>query len=408
MKTFHYEGLSASGAKVEGVVEAFDRSDAVVRARENCSRVVNIEPVRNSKMDKLMNADVSELLTGGKIKIKALSLLCSQMAIELKAGLPLVTSLKLVAENEQDKHMQKILNEVGDDVQAGNGLADSFALRGPALPNSFIETIRAGEESGKLDECFDRLKTYYDSSAAVSTKVSNAMIYPIMVIGVAVLVIGIIMVTAVPVFVETFADMGSSLPLPTRILIAVSNFMTSHGILLISIIVALILGLYLFGKTDSGKRAYARLGLTVPGIKLVSRMQAASQLSSTLATMLAAGLPMVLAIQITAGTLSNVLVSDDVLNAAQGVLEGRRMSDGLRKSKWFPNLLVEMTAVGEETGKLEDTLNVVSDYYTKEVDTAVKRALEILNPVITMVLALIVVFILLSVYMPLFSMYGSI
>jgi len=161
----------------------------------------------------------------------------------------------------------------------------------------------------------------------------------------------------------------------------------------------------LFAKSDTGRHFFAKLLLTFPGISLVNQMNAASQFAATMSTMLASGLPLVQATQITAATASNLLISEDIMAACNGVIEGNRLSDGLRQSKWLPNLLLEMSSVGEETGRMEETLDVINEYYTKEVDVAVKRALEIMNPAITMVLAGLVVFILLSVYLPIFSMY---
>ena len=405
MTTYRYKGMTSSGAEVEGLVEAFDKSDAVVKAKENCRVLVSVEPVSGGKMNDILNADIGDLLSGGKIKAKALTLLCSQLSIELRAGLPLVSALKLVAENEEDKKLKKILSEVADDVHAGNGLADAFATRGPGLPRTFIETIRAGEESGKLDETFARLQNYYEKSAAVGSKVASAMIYPAMLIAVAILVVGIIMVVAVPVFEDSFASMGNELPGPTKALIAMSNFMVNNWLLLIAIIAAAALGIIFYGKTDSGAHLYARIALSFPGLGLVNQMNAASQFATTFSTMLASGLPLVSAARITANTSENLLIQEDIEKAVTGVVEGNRLADGMKESPWFPTMLKEMITVGEETGKLEDTLNVVSEYYTQEVDSAVKKALDILNPCITMVLAAIVVFILLSVYLPLFSMY---
>lgn len=405
MITYRYKGMTSGGSPVEGIIEAFDKQDALNKAKENCRILISVEPVSKGKFGDLMSADIKNLFGGGKIKPKALSLLCSQLAIELKAGLPLVSALRLVAENEEDKRIKALLSEVADDVHAGNGLADSFALRGPSLPTTFIETVRAGEESGKLDECFARMKVYYEDSAAVSAKVGSAMIYPALLITVAVIVVGIIMIVAVPVFEEAFSSMGNELPGVTKALIAMSNFMVDYWLILVAIILAAVLALVLYGKTDNGRHVYAKLLLTFPGISLVNKMNAASQFASTMSTMLSAGLPLVQASQITAATTSNLLIQEDILAACNGVIEGNRLSDGLKKSPWLPPLLLEMTAVGEETGQMEETLSVISDYYTKEVDVAVKRALEILNPAITMVLAGLVVFILLSVYLPIFGLY---
>ena len=405
MTTYRYKGMTSSGAEVEGLVEAFDKSDAVAKAKENCRVLVSVEPVSGGKVNDILNADIGDLFSGGKIKAKALTLLCSQLSIELRAGLPLVSALRLVAENEEDKKLKKILTEVADDVHAGNGLADAFASRGPGLPRTFIETVRAGEESGKLDETFARLQTYYEKSAAVGSKVASAMVYPAMLIAVAVIVVGIIMIVAVPVFEKSFADMGNELPGVTKALIAMSNFMVNNWLLLVAVIAAVALAVIFYGKTDSGAHLYARIALSFPGLGLVNKMNAASQFATTFSTMLASGLPLVSAARITANTSENLLIQEDIEKAVTGVVEGNRLADGLKSSPWFPQLLLEMVTVGEETGKLEETLNVISEYYTQEVDSAVKKALDILNPCITMVLAAMVVFILLSVYLPIFSMY---
>ena len=405
MIAYRYKGLTSGGVEVQGVVEAFDRADAVSKAKANCRVLVEITPVKTS--DGILNADVGQLLGGGKIKPKKLALLCSQLAIEQKAGLPLVRSLQLVAENEQDKTLKRILGEVAEDVHAGNGLADSFAKRGPQLPKSFIETVRAGEDSGRLDDSFSKLKVYYENSANVASKVASAMVYPIMLIVVAIIVVGIIMIKAVPVFESSFADMGSELPGVTKMLIAISNFFTDYWLVAVALFAIVFLAAYLCGKTDRGAHLYARIALKFPGIGMVNIMNGACELCSTLSTMLSAGLPLVQAATITANVASNLLISEDIRSATTGVIEGKPLSDGLRKSPWIPSLLKEMIAVGEETGKLEDTLNVVNDYYTQEVAVAVQRALGILEPCIILVLAGLVVFILLSVYLPLFSMYGS-
>ena len=406
MIAYRYKGLTSGGVEVQGVVEAFDRADAVTKAKANCRVLIEIAPVKSS--DGILNADIGQLLGGGKIKPKKLALLCSQLAIEQKAGLPLVRSLELVAENEQDKTLKRILTEVAEDVHAGNGLADSFAKRGPQLPKSFIETVRAGEDAGRLDDSFTKLKVYYENSASVASKVTSAMVYPIMLIVVAIVVVAIIMIKAVPVFESSFADMGSELPGVTKMLIAISNFFVNYWLLGLAILAAVILAAYLYGRTDSGAHLYARIALKFPGIGMVNIMNGACELCSTLSTMLSAGLPLVQAASITANVASNLLISEDIRSATTGVIEGNTLGSGLKDSPWIPNLLKEMIAVGEETGKLEDTLNVVNDYYTQEVNTAVQRALGILEPCIVLVLAGLVVFILLSVYLPLFSMYGSV
>ncbi len=407
MTTYRYKGLSANGAVVEGLVEAFDETEAVEKAHESCRVLLCVVPERTGKIRDIANLDVA-LLFARKAKPKALALLCSQLAIALKAGMPLVASLRIVAENESNKYLKQILKDVADDVHAGNRLADAFAMRGSSLPHLFIETVRVGEESGRLDDCFAHLQTYYQDAATVSNQVANALTYPILLLTVAIVVVNVIMLKAVPVFEECFATLGVKLPLPTRLFIIMSHFLTDHIVPLAATLMAIVGGLVLFGRTDAGRRFFAAVALKFPGIRLVNRMNAAYQFASTLCTTLAAGLPLVQAASITAEVIDNVLIREDVLLATQGVVEGNALGDGLRQSKWFPSLLLEMTAVGEQTAKLEDTLTVVGTYYSKEVSAAVERALRLLEPIIIIVLACIVAFILLCVYLPLFTMYGTV
>ena len=407
MKTYRYRGLSSSGAEVEGVVEAFDEKDAAAKARENCRILTSVELAGSGKLNDVMNADIGAML-GSKVTGKKLSVLCSQLAIELKAGLPLVRALELSAENEEDKRLKAMLSEVASDVSGGNSLADSFASRGPFMPKTFVETVRAGENSGKLDECFEHLKSYYEDSAAVSAKVRSALIYPVILIIVAVAVVAIIMIKAVPVFEKSFGDMGNELPGVTKALIAVSHFFTDNILILVAVLAALVLGIYLYNRTDSGKHFFGRLALSFPGVGLVNRMNASCQFAGTMTTMLSAGLSLMESTKLTSSVLDNVLIREDVERAVEGVVEGKRLGDGLRQSKWLPSMLVEMTAVGEETGNMMDTMTVVNDYYTKETTESVNTALGILEPVIIFVMAALVVFILMAVYLPLFTMYGSV
>lgn len=405
MRNYRYEGLASNGQKVTGVVEAFDEDDASAKARQACHVILSVKQV-SAQGTNIFNTDLS-ILMGGKIKDKELALLCSQMCIELKAGLSIVKSLQLIAENEKNANLKKILSEVADDVHAGHGLADSFAARGgTSIPNTFTETIRAGEESGRLEECFLRLKKYYENQSGIKSAVGSALIYPILLMVVAVAVVAIIMIFAVPVFKQSFGDEG--LPGVTKALIACSDFMVNNWIILLIIIAILALAIKFFGRTEKGAHLYAWLALKFPGIGQVKMMSNAANFCATMSTMLSAGLPLVKALNITADVTDNILISEDLKAAAKGVVEGEKMEKGIRESQWFPQLLKEMTAVGEETGKLEETLDVVSDYYTKEVDVAVKNALGILEPAIIMVLAGLVVFILLAVYLPLFGMYGDV
>ena len=401
MTSFKYKAISHSGAQIEGVIEAFDRVEAVNLIKETCSIVLSVQEVRGlTKETKNLFARVSE---------KSLSLICRQFAIILAAGLPLVKTVELVADQVSDKLMKKILGQVAGDIASGRSLAASFETRGQKkLPTTFIETIRAGEEAGSLDQAFQRLADYYNKRSKTRQKIKSAMIYPIFVIIVAVIVVSVVMMVAVPMFRSTFANMGINLPPLTRAMIAVSNFFSHYSIVLVIALAGLVIGVKMWSTTEQGRRFFGNLMLKLPVIGKVASMNAASQFANTMSTMMGAGLGIIKAIGITGKSVSNYIVGSEVQGTARGVETGRRLGACMKECRHLPDLLIEMTAVGEETGSLEDTLQVIGDYYDNEAEVAVTRALNLLEPAIIVMLAIFVVLILFAVYIPIFSMYNGI
>lgn len=407
MKRYRYTGCNASGDPVEGIVEAADPESAAELARRHCRALTGITPVPDYTLRDYLQMDMGQLLSGGKLPPKQLSLLCTQLAIGLRSGMSLVRCLELTANSQKSPQLRRLLQDAASDVRSGESLADALQNRNSQLPAAFLQTIRAGEASGTLSDAFRRLGDYYEKQAAVSTAVSSAMVYPAMLILAAIGVIVIIMVFAVPVFEDTFARMADSLPLPTAILIGISRFLTRHAFVLTALTVCAGLGLTAFARSDRGRIFFAKASLHLPGIGEVNRMQGAAQLSTTLASMLRSGLTLVSAMEITTETLDNPLLQIALRQACQRILDGEPLSHALEKAGYFPALLTELTAVGQESGALDETLELAAGHYRSEVDTAVKRALGILEPCIILVLAMLVVFILLAVYLPIFSMYGA-
>ena len=401
MTTFKYEALSASGGHVNGSIEAYDKLDAIAKIRENGDTVIKISEQKNLG---ILSMDIG----GGKIKMSNLALLCSQFSIILGAGLPLVRAVELVANQTEDKTLRTLLHSVAGDVSAGHSLADSFEDRGPTLPTTFIETVRAGEKSGNLENSFARLEKYYDKTSKTRGKVKSAMAYPAMIMVVAVVVIIIIMVVAVPMFKQTFEDLGGELPMVTQILIACSDFFAQYIIVLIAAVAALVLAYKLYGRTESGKVNLAKFKLKMPVLGKINRLSCASNFANTMTTMMASGLSVISALSITSRVITNYVVSRSVQEMVVDIESGRRLGDAMRKVPYFPDLLVEMTSVGEETGSIESTLIIIGDYFDNEVATATERALSLLEPMIIVVLAVFVCFVLLAIYLPMFSMYDSV
>ena len=400
MTTYKYKGISADGAKVSGVIKAYDEFEAVSQLRETCSVVTRIEAVPEQTGGVRLGAH--------RIKAQELAILCSQFAIILTSGLPIVRCVEMVAAQARTREVQQVLRRVGEDVSGGYSLAQSFSNAGTAFPVTFIETIRAGEQAGTLELCFDRLHKYYDKSAKTHAKLVSTLVYPVLVLIVAAIVFLIIMLFAVPMFTATFAEMGSELPGITKGLMAVSGFFQHYWWTLL--LAALTIGIVrlLLRRSESGRLWLAAGKLKRSPLKRLHQMSAASQFAATMATMLTAGLPVTRSLEVTAGVVSNDLFADAVRRVRQGVEQGRDLADCMLADPTFPRLLTEMTGVGERSGNLEQTLTVIGDYFDNEVGVMTQRLLSLLEPAITIALAIITVVLLLAVYLPMFTMYGSI
>lgn len=396
MKVFKYEAMSSSGSRVQGIIEGYDKNDAIAKVRDQGQVVVKIQEQKSGGGS-----------TNGKVSDKVLALVCSQFKIILQAGLPLVRTVELVANQTADKTLKAILTEVQRDIEAGHSLAESFAERGKTLPNTFVETIRAGEKSGNLETSFARLQTYFEKRFITQGKVKGAMTYPAIIVVVMIVAVVIVNVVAVPMFEETFAELGGALPLPTKVLIGVSNAMTNYGIVMLGVVAALIFAYKVWSSTDKGSKTMAALALSVPMLGKINTLNAATEFATTITTLMSSGLPLVEAITITGKVIKNRLISQAVQGCAVGIESGRRLGDCVREIEYFPDLLIEMTAVGEETGSLESTLTVVADYFDNEVNAAVDGLLSAIEPILIVIIAVFVCFVLLSIYLPMFSMYDG-
>ena len=389
------------GNMVEGVAEANSRDEAIRQLRESGLIVAKMDEVSDSKKDIDLKLGIK------KAKEKTLSVTCNQFAILLKAGLPMTRTIELIAHQTEDKTLAQILEDAANDVAAGYSLASSLEKNGTGLPTTFIESIRAGEESGSLETVFERLSSYYEKSSRTKAKVKSAMIYPTFVMVIAVIVVAIIMIFAVPVFKDSFASMGEDLPAITQFVIDASNFFTNWWWLLVVIVIVLFVAVKIAKKNDDFRLKWSEIGIRIPVIGRINLMSAASEYAGTMSVMMSAGLPIVRAVGVTARSMTNYYMAHSLENTLPQLEAGKTLATALRAENTLPELAIEMTSVGEQTGALESTLNVISEYYDNEVETATSRAMSILEPMIIVVLAGIVFVLLLSVYLPMFSMYGS-
>ena len=384
-------------------MEGYNELDAVDRIKQTCDVILKMTPIKRD-MGALMNLEIG----GNKLNAKAFTVMCSQFSIILNAGIPIGRTVHLIADKTTDKPLKRILTSVAGDVEGGRSLADSFADRGgDILPPTFVETIRAGEESGNLDRAFDNMYHLFDKRVKMAGKVRSALAYPAFVMVIAVAVVIVLMVKVVPTFMTIFEDYGAELPFMTKLLISISNFF-QHSWLIILVIIAVILLIYkLVSRTEKGKMALSKLALKLPVIGNINILNGASQFANSINSMMASGLPITNAVGITARTMDSYYLSSETSRLVSKLEEGRSLGASMREAGVMPDILVDMVNVGEETGELEDTMSTIAGYYDTELEMATDSAMRKLETGALLFIAVVAGFIVIAIYMAMFDMYGA-
>jgi len=405
MPTYKYSAMSRDGKKVSGVIEGFNELDAVSKIKEAYSIVLQISEVKEKgRAAQLMSMD----LGGNKLNAKAFTLMCSQFSVILRAGIPITRTVELIAEKMTDKPLKRVLEQVSKDVEAGRSLSASFAERGKKLfPITFLETIHAGEEAGSLDTAFDSVSKHFTKQSKMKGKVRGALIYPAFVLVIAIVVVVVMMVKVVPTFTAIFDNYDAELPLPTQMLIGMSDFFKNNWMILAGIAAAVVLGFKLYGNTEDGRINLAKLQLRLPVLGNIANLNGASQFANTMTMMLNAGLPMTKSVTITSRVMDNYFFSQEVGKVTAKLEEGQTLGRCLRDSGCLPDILVDMTAVGEDSGELASTLGMTAEYYDSELEQATADALAKLEPTVLVFLAAFAGFIVIAIYMAMFGMYAA-
>ena len=401
METFKYTALSPSGEKVSGIIEGYNELDAVDRIKQTCDVILKLTQVKKDK------GGLSMEIGGNKLKDKDVAIMCNQFAIILKAGIPLARAVHLIADKITDKPLKKIVSGVAEDVESGRSVSESFADRGAdKLPVTFVETLRAGEESGNLDRSFESLARLFEKKVKLGGKVRSALAYPMFVLVIAIAVVIVLMVKVVPTFTAIFDSYGAELPLMTRMLIGISNFFRKGWPYILVILAIIILVYKITQKTESGQMALAKLQLKLPVLGEISLLNGASQFAGSMATMLSAGLPMAKAVSITGRTMDNYYLSSETGKLVSKLEEGKALGTSMAEAAYLPDILVDMVNVGEETGEMEETMRTISGYYDSELEMATDSAMKKLEPALLVVMAAIAGFIVVAIYMAMFDMYS--
>ena len=397
MATFAYTGRTRAGQNVSGERVAETMDAAVAALRRDQILVTNISPVK----DKAKAGKGSRAKT---VQPKRLAVFTRQFSVMIDAGLPLVQCLEILGTQEDDKSFSATILATRADVESGASLADAMRKHPKSFDPLFTNMVAAGEAGGILDTILKRLATYIEKAVKLKSQVKSAMIYPVAVIGIAAIVVTVILWKVIPTFASLFAGLGAELPLPTRIVIAMSN-----GVVLFMpyAIVSMIAAFFAFRSyyaTPNGRMTIDGLTLRLPVLGMLLRKIAVARFCRTLSTLLASGVSILEALDITAKTAGNAVIEKSVLTTRKSIERGETIAQPLRETAVFPPMVVQMIGVGEATGALDTMLSKIADFYEEEVDIAVAGLLTLLEPVMIAILGTVVGGIVIAMYMPIFGL----
>jgi len=399
MPVYTYKGTNKAGTSVSGEMNATSKTEV-----QNQLRRQQITATKMSEKGKEFNLPTF----GAGVNAKELAIFTRQFSVMIDAGLPLVQCLEILASQQENKTFQKVLAGTRASVEGGATLSAAMRQYPKVFDALYVNMVEAGETGGILDTILQRLSTYIEKSVKLKRAVQSAMIYPIGVLSIAGAVIILLLWKVVPIFATLFAGLGVDLPLPTRIVIGLSNFIGSiFGLLIVVAIVGLVIGIKVWYGTTQGRYILDSVILKLPVLGLLMRKIAVARFTRTLGTLIASGVPILEGLDITAKTAGNAVVERSLQKVRKSLEEGKTLTEPLRDSQVFPGMVTQMISVGEQTGAMDAMLQKIADFYEDEVDAAVKDLLTALEPVMIVFLGLVVGGVVISMYMPLFSLIGK-
>lgn len=394
MPRFTYKARNWEGKIVQNEIEGDSKESCVAKLRERGFFVTQIAEKKGEIQ-----------LFQRRIASAEISVFARQFATMIGAGVPLVRCLSILSQQCENPRFRDIINRVRQDVEAGSNLSRALQNHPKVFSNLFINLVKAGEAGGILDEILNRLANYLESSEQLRQKVKGALTYPVVVMFIAVAVVVFLITFVLPSFEAIFKDMGDAkLPAPTRMLLALSAFMNQYFILIIIACAAAVVAIRKFFETEKGTRFLDTNMLKIPAIGPMLKKVAVAKFTRTLGTLIASGVPILQALEVTADTAGNVVISDAINKTRVSIREGESISEPLKQSKVFPPMVVQMIAVGEETGELDAMLTKIADFYDNEVDTAVKGLTSIIEPIVIVFMGLVIGGIVMAIFMPMLEL----
>jgi len=393
---FAYTARLPNGDLRSAIIEALSRDDAVARLRAQRLSVVKLDEATKKPG------------ANGKVPMRDVVIFTRQFSTMINAGLPLVQALDILARQSDNKNLAAVTRAVVYDVESGATVADAMRNHPKAFSDLYVNMVAAGEAGGILDTILNRLAEFLEKNDALVRKVKGAMIYPAVIMGVAVLAVVILLWKVIPVFREMFASVSLELPLPTKIVIGMSDFLMAYWWALIGGGALLVVAVQRYYATSDGKLQIDRMLLKVPVIGDVLRKSAVSRFTRTLGTLISSGVAILDGLEITARTAGNRVVHDAILQSRASIAGGDTIAAPLAKSQVFPPMVISMIAVGEQTGGLDTMLSKIADFYDQEVDAAVGALISVLEPVMIVVLGVVVGGMIVAMYLPIFDMVNAV
>jgi type IV pilus assembly protein PilC len=399
MPTFAYSGRTRSGEVVSGERAADTMENAVASLRREQMLITRITPVKSKA-----GAPVKAARSNKKVKSKNLAIFTRQFSVMIDAGLPLVQCLEILGSQEEDKNFAAVIMQTRSDVESGAALADAMKKHPGTFDALYTNMVAAGEAGGILDAILKRLAVYIEKNVKLIGQVKSAMTYPIAVITIAALVVVVILWKVIPTFASLFAGLGAELPLPTLIVIWMSNAMVRLMPFIIVGVIAGVYGLRQYYATSNGRHTIDRMLLRAPVLGLILRKISVARFCRTLSTLISSGVPILDGLEITAKTSGNAIVEDAIMSTRKSIERGETIAEPLKATGVFPAMVSQMIGVGEATGALDTMLAKIADFYEEEVDTAVAGLLQLLEPVMIAFLGVVVGGIVIAMYLPIFSL----
>ncbi|MDJ0834898.1 MAG: type II secretion system F family protein [Acidobacteriota bacterium] len=395
MAKYVWKGKTKAGENQRGVLVARTKEEAETMLRQ---RQITVSSVRQQ------SAEIRLPTFGGGVKPKQLAIFTRQFSVMIDAGLPLIQCLEILGSQQENPVFANVITQVRGDVESGSTLSDAMRKHPKVFDSLYTNMIAAGEAGGILDQILERLSNYIEKAVKLKSQVKSALMYPAIVCLVALAVVMIIMYKVIPTFAAMFASAGNQLPWPTRVTMGTSKFIESYMIFILIVLAMVAWALKKYHDTYHGRRVLDRLLLKFPVVGDLLQKIAISRFCRTLSTLIAAGVPLLDGLEITARTSGNAIIEDGLMAVKKEIEEGKTISEPLGKIPVFPSMVVSMISVGESTGALDTMMSKIADFYEDEVDVAVATLMSMLEPILIVGLGVVIGFIVISLYLPIFMM----